>query len=430
MNIYTYEECLKLLNHCEKEKRIEAVARLKELAVKGAIEIKKKDGYTNNHIHSKYSFSPYYPAKAAWLAYAEGLSTAGLVDHESTAGAGEFLEAATILGLPVSCGMEVRVDMRGTALERYRLNNPDQAGNAYVTLQGIAHDKLGYVNDSLFPYRKARCERTRKMAEEIAKLLARWGIDYSFEQDVLKVSRYEDGGTITERHMLYALVLKLIAMKGKGPQLVGYLAREWGLAIPEKTETLLAQPDNPHYEYDMLGLLKASFLDKVYIKADRECLRVADFIRMSEETGAIPAYCYLGDQKASVTGDKKPMEFEDRDLEFIIVSLKEMGFRAIEYMPTRNTNEQITALRKLCEKHGMFEICGEDINQPGQKFICEKMKEPLFAGAYENSFALIGHELSTSRGDPGMFSRENASLPMRERVMKFAAIAGGGTVWK
>ena len=38
-------------------------------------------GYTNNHVHTKYSFSV-FPAMAVWMATNSGLSTVGIVDHE------------------------------------------------------------------------------------------------------------------------------------------------------------------------------------------------------------------------------------------------------------------------------------------------------------------------------------------------------------
>lgn len=383
-----------MLDSRESNKRIETIQRLKATLPTYDIENRRD---TNNHIHSKYSFSPYYPAKAAFLAYEAGLATAGLVDHDSCAGAGEFIEAAGILGLPVTTGLEVRADMRGTELGNLRLNNPDQVGNAYVTLQALPHHKLGYINECLEPYRKVRFNRIRKMSESISILLKKHGIDYSFQNDVLPISEYHNGGTITERHMLFGLALKLIAMLGMGKGLTRYLVKDWGVDVPDKTKALLEDETNPYYEYDMLGLLKAEFLDKVYIQADKECPKVQDFLCLAEETGAIPAYCYLGDQNISATGDKKSMEFEDKNLETIIAEVKAMGFKAVEYMPTRNTDEQIIRLKEVCLKYDLFEICGEDINQPRQKFICEKMRQPLFTDAYSNSMALVSHENKISK---------------------------------
>ncbi len=409
----TRDELIKDLNGEGRDKRLKAIRYL-EPASEAYNASERRD--TNNHIHSKYSFSPYYPSKAAWLAFEAGLATAGIVDHDSCAGAKEFIEAAAILGLPVTTGIEVRVDMGGTKLKEMRLNNQDQNGNAYVTLQGLPHQRLNSINEFLAPYRKERCLRTQKMAEGIGAILQKHGIPYSFENDVLPISQYQSGGTITERHMLYALALRIIQTVGKGEGLSNYLIQNWNINVPDKTKMLLDDPQNPHYEYDMLGLLKAEFLDKVYIAADRECPKAEDLLKLSKETGAIPAYCYLGDQNVSVTGDKKAMEFEDRNLETILYEAKAMGFKAVEYMPTRNTDEQIVRLKEICRQLELFEICGEDINQPRQKFICEKMRKPLFEDAYDCSWALVGHELSISQGGEGLLD----GTKLEKRITGFA----------
>ena len=57
----------------------------------------------------------YSPAAAVFAAKAEGLCTAGIVDHDTTAGAEEFIEAGKIADMPVTVGMETRVSMVCTA---------------------------------------------------------------------------------------------------------------------------------------------------------------------------------------------------------------------------------------------------------------------------------------------------------------------------
>ncbi|MCL2084696.1 MAG: PHP domain-containing protein, partial [Oscillospiraceae bacterium] len=105
---------------------------------------------------------------------------------------------------------------------------------------------------------------------------------------------------------------------------------------------------------------------------------------------------YLGDVTSSVTGDKKAQLFEDGYLDELMAILRDIGFRAISYMPSRNTREQLLRLRALCEKHQMLQISGEDINSPGQPFICEAMRAPMFANLRDTTWALIGHEAAAS----------------------------------
>ncbi len=98
--------------------------------------------YINNHIHTTYSFSPYSPTAAVYAARTEGLCTAGIIDHDSIAGAREFLAAAELVGMPVTVGMECRVSMDGTAMQGKRTNNPDQAGVSYMTIQSVPHEHI------------------------------------------------------------------------------------------------------------------------------------------------------------------------------------------------------------------------------------------------------------------------------------------------
>ena len=80
------EELLQLLN-CP-----EGLENLKELMKTEPQPETGRD--VNNHIHTTYSFSPYSPTAAVWFARAAGLCTCGLMDHDSIAGAEEFLAAA------------------------------------------------------------------------------------------------------------------------------------------------------------------------------------------------------------------------------------------------------------------------------------------------------------------------------------------------
>ena len=88
------------------------------------------DTFVNNHIHTIYSFSPYSPTAAVWFARAATLPTAGIMDHDSMAGAWEFIRAGEIAGVATTVGVECRVHMDGTGLEDRYINNTDQKGLA------------------------------------------------------------------------------------------------------------------------------------------------------------------------------------------------------------------------------------------------------------------------------------------------------------
>ena len=348
--------------------------------------------YINNHIHTTYSFSPYSPTAAVFAARMEGLCTAGIIDHDSIAGAREFLAAAQIVGMPATVGMECRVSMDGTTLAGRRTNNPDQVGVSYMTLQSVPHDRIDEVQAFFAPYRAARHVRNRAMVERINALLP--GIELDYDRDVLPLSEAASGG-VTERHLMYALAKKMVAKAGKGAAMVEYLA-SIGLTLSEKQRAQMLDTAYAFYEYDLLGILKSAFVPKVYIDATDECPKVADVVALCERVDALLCYAYLGDVTASVTGDKKAQKFEDDYLDDVIACLKACGIRAVTYMPTRNTPEQLERLRRLCDENGLFQVSGEDINSPRQSFIIRAMENPLFSNLVSATWKLIEHEKTGS----------------------------------
>ena len=345
--------------------------------------------YINNHIHTTYSFSPYSPTASVYAARMEGLCTAGIIDHDSISGAEEFLEAAEIVGMPVTIGMECRVSMDGTRLHGRRTNNPDQVGVSYMTIQSVPHDQIDTLTEFFRPYRAARHARNKEMIQKINALIPDANLDY--EKDVLPLSMAHEEGGVTERHLMYALALRLIALVGKGESMVQKLG-ELGLTLSEKQEKQMLDTQYPFYAYDLLGILKSAFVPKIFIDATTECPKLRDVVALCKKVDAYLCYAYLGDVGDSVTGDKKAQKFEDDYLEDVFECLKEEGVTAVTYMPTRNTEAQLTRLRGLCEQYGMFQISGEDINSPRQSFVIKAMENPMFSNLIEATWKLIEHE--------------------------------------
>lgn len=378
------------LNGLTVSDRLNALKEVKKLMDLGEITPEEGKGYVNNHIHTTYSFSPYSPTKAVYMANMAGLLTAGIVDHDSISGAQEFIEAGRILGMPTTIGIECRVSMANSPFSDKRLNNTDQKGIAYVAMHGIPHTQIDTVKAFIAPYLEHRQNRNQLMVDNINGLFAEKMID--FETDVKPISMAHDGGSITERHLLYALSLKLIEKQGKGEALLNYLLSEFSITISGKLRELMLDESNVHYAYDLLGVLKGHFVSKFYIDATTECPEVTDFIAKAKEVGAISAYAYLGDIRNSITGDKRDDFFEDSYIVELVDYLKAIGFDAITYMPSRNTKEQLDIVRGLCDKNELFQISGEDINSPRQSFVCEALLKPDFANLIEATWAMIGHE--------------------------------------
>ena len=378
----------------------------------------------NNHIHTTYSFSPYSPTAAVYFARAAGLCTCGLMDHDSIAGAEEFVQAAREAHMGATIGLECRVSFKDTPFGDRKLNNPDQKGIAYMALHGVPHDRAPYLNTYFAPYREKRNERNLRMVEGINQMMGRYGIQIDFGRDVIPLSNFLKGGSVTERHLSSALAYRLLEVVGRGQRLVDFIKNELQLPISPKIEGYLLDEQNPHMMYDLLGWIKSELISRFYIDADEECPDVRDVLKLADEIGAITAYAYLGDVGDSVTGDKRTQKFEDDYLDELVDYLDALGYKAITYMPSRNTKAQLRRLRALCEQHGLFQISGEDINQPRQSFVCEAQRDPEFANLYEDTWALIAHEWrATENAEDGLFSKKSIEKwpDLNARVKAFAA---------
>ena len=414
---------LTVLNHSGVDERLAALRELGE-SVKEGIALTDE---VNNHVHTIYSFSPYTPSMAAVKAARAGLQAVGIMDHDSVSGCAEMLEACKAITLASTVGFEMRVEMTGTAVEGRRTNNPDTLNNSYMAVHGIPAPRLEEARRFLQPMNTARIRRDRAQVERLNTVLAEWGIEpLDFEREVWAISEAAAGGSITERHILYALSLKLIRLYGQGPGLVRFVRQTLGVEVPPKVESLLNDPANSHYAYDLLGLFKASLVPRFFIQPDRsECLSVHNAVGFANEIGAIPAYAYLGDVGESPTGDKKAEKFEDDYLDELIPEVKRIGFKAVTYMPPRNTLEQVLRLQRLCAVHELMEISGVDINSSRQSFSCPIILTPPFRHLTEATWALIAHEkLASSDLEWALFSPRNplAAVPLAERLRRYARV--------
>ncbi len=409
------------------EERLEALRGLKEMIDCGRIPAPERGIFVNNHIHTCFSFSPYTPASAVYYAWKAGLRTAGIMDHDSVGGLREFVEAGRIMEMPVTCGFECRVNVAGTPLEGRKVNNPDQISCAYLAMHGIPHQKVDRAEEILAPLREARNRRNRAMCRRISELAEPFGITLDFEKDVRPLSMADRGGSVTERHVCFGLTKKITALCPDRAAACGLIEKLCGSPLPDKTrEKLLTAPDY-FYEYDILGVLKSALVERFYIDADEECMNIRTFTAVAKELGAISAYAYLGDVGESPTGDKKAQKFEDDYIDLLFDTLRDCGFSAVTYMPSRNTREQLERVMRLCAEKDLFQISGEDINSPRQSFICPSLADPMFAHLRRATYALIGSELAaTEELDRSMFSDETAARypSLDERVSVYAGIGG------
>lgn len=229
------------------------------------------------------------------------------------------------------------------------------------------------------------------MLENINAIMKPYDINLDFSKDILPVSCYEAGGSITERHLLYALSLKILSICGV-ENCTGFIQNKLQIPLSAKQREMLSDLNNPHLAYDLLGILKAHLVEKIYIPATDECMPLREVVKLADEVGAILCYPYLGDVTDSVTGDKKTAKFEDDFLDGLFEMLKREKVNAITYMPARDTDAQIKRLQNLCKKYSMIEISGEDVNSSRQSMICKQLELPQFSHLVDMAWNLVKRE--------------------------------------
>ena len=415
----------------DKTERLAALEAYETASGRGVYDFDRSIIEINNHIHTIYSFSPYTPSMAAFKAKDAGLGAAGSVDHDSIGASEEMIAACKILGIGGCSGFEVRASFKTKADGKpgpyagIKINNPDSEGLVYMTVQGIPNRYIQKTSDFLAPIRAERIKRTKAMTISANSILRETGLnEIDFESDIIEKSKYKEGGGITERHLLAAMAEKIIKNYGKGPALCEGLKQKMGVNISPKIVPMLSDPANPHYLYDLLGILKAELLPLIFIQPDEnECIPAREVTAFAASISAISGYAYLGDVGESPTGDKKAEKFEDDFIEDLFAELSCLGYKAIAYMPPRNTAEQMRNIRRLSAEWGFMEISGVDINSSRQSFNCPEVLHKDSRHLLDTTWALIAHERLASIDDSyGLFSYNNpvASMELARRLALYA----------
>jgi hypothetical protein len=416
----------KEINDGDVSLRLETAARVGEAVKKGEVK-RRVSQEVNNHVHTTYSFSPYEPAAAALAAWEAGLGIVGSIDHDSIGAAEEMLEASSKIGIAGTVGFEVRSGFQDTPFSDRKINNPDSPGIVYMCVHGVPKSAIPKAKAFLDPVRTIRNERNKAQVAALNGLIADTPLEpIDFARDIVPISKWDLGGSITERHILHAFAQKIIDRVGMGEPVVEFLEKTLKLKVEGKIRTYLLDTANVHYTYDLLGILKGNYLPRFFIQPSREeTVDVREVVRFARSIGAIPAYAYLGDVAESVTGDKKAERFEDAYLDELVAYLAKIGFPAITYMPPRNTKAQMDRLQALCRTHNLMEISGVDINSSRQSFNCPEMLAPGCVHLVDSAWALVAHEkLAEHRIEWDLFHPDNplSSIPLNKRIALYAEL--------
>ena len=100
-------------------------------------------------------------------------------------------------------------------------------------------------------------------------------------------------GSITERHLLFALSQKILEKAG-GDSCAEFVEQKLGIALNETARERLSDPGNPHRIYDLLGVMKAELVGRIYVPATDECLPFRELVKLADEVGSDPVLSLSG----------------------------------------------------------------------------------------------------------------------------------------
>lgn len=302
---------------------------------------------------SVFSGTPNHPVNLVYHSYREGCSVCGVIDTLTTSASAELAEACSIVGITPLYGVELSV--RCGEEKGLRINSPLQHDLVNIYLLGVPECCLEALNERLAEKRSFRVERMRRMTENLNNRLGELGISLDFDRDILPLSEAENGGSLSEQHILRALCDRLISVYGMGASLLSVLGEEFDIVPSAKAEKSLLNAENPNYRRDLTAVMQ-NFVKEFYVEAKEECFAPEELSALAKECGGVIAYPYIGDIEQTLHGETVAEKYEDDFLEPLLEKLKECSVRAVCYRLTSNTPEQIERVRELCKQFGLMEI--------------------------------------------------------------------------
>jgi hypothetical protein len=348
---------------------------------------------TNGHIHTSESFSVFRsPTEAVWQAAREGIAVLGINDHYTVAGHEEFRRACEVAGIAATFSLEAVAMDREAAEAGLKLNDPDNPGRIYLCGKGVTRvpPESSPEMRSLARMRAALERRNREITGKVAKLFRdRLGADGPTWENVVALT---PRGNATERHVAYAVLLRLRALAEKqGKPLAEIMTALCGAAPPAGGDDATLQI-----------LLRAKLLKAgapCYVPEDAEAfVSVAELRRIFLAFGAIPTYPVLGN----------PVLAGEQNIEALLDRWEALGFYAVEVIPHRNTRERLGEIVFTARRRWWPVFNGTEHNTPETRPMLDPFAlDPEFEPWFRQSTALLlGHQRLVAQGKPGFVDLE------------------------
>ncbi|HBK02141.1 MAG TPA: hypothetical protein DDY77_03835 [Clostridiales bacterium] len=384
-------------------KRLKAVKKLKKEAEPKKRQIASGES-VNLQIHTTYSFSPYTPSMAAYMAHKFSLTVAGITDDYTLAGAKEFIKACDILGITYSVGMELRGDFGD--------------GYANIALFGVAQKYFKTLEKKTAKLRARQKENVLKTIEAVNKRTEKDGIVVSFEKDVKPLMKRAGCKVFSSKYVYYATAEKIIEKFSAGEETVDYILSE-GLDLTQNEVGLLRDVTNPYYAYDLAQILLENYR---ILNVKKNYASPEEIISIGRSVGAICAYEYVLKRRGAPLSDEELIKKHTA----LVLRLKKLGFDAISFDPTKFSKEVLDSLLKDLEQNEMLPLHLSRVEFPRRRFDCNRIEGEENEKMINSAFAVVGSEMSENSRDGYGFNYKNVELTFAEKLKLFAKIGRKG----
>ena len=382
--------------------RLAALKKLKKILPDG----ERKSDAVNIQTHTVYSFSPYTPSMAAFMAYKFDLRVAGILDNYTVAGAREFIAACRILNLTYSVGVEMRADFKEGETPYYN-----------VALLGVARRYFRKLNKDLAPYRSSRRENVSSTIAAVNKKLSSYGIKIDYKKDVAPLVHE----VILSKYVYYALAQKLVDKFGEGEKICDFIAEALKAELTDTERGLLCDKTNPYYVYDLANIISDNY---TVFHSFKKYPSPEEIVELAHSVGAVCSFEYVVKRGKGKKTDAELTEYNEN----LVRRLKKLRFDAISFDPSKFSADVLEHFKKLLKENNLLPLNLTRVEFPRRRFDCSCADKALRRDMTEAVYAIVGSEIcENNRASQGFVTDSDlVGFDFEERVKLFSRIGRKG----
>lgn len=360
----------------------------------------------NAHLHTPYSFSAFRDIDEALdKAVEEGVKVVGINDFYTTKGYDEWADGCKKRGLVPLFGIEFISLNEADQKAGLRVNDPANPGRTYLSGKGLTHP-FHLEKPYALQLAAVQLESNRqveRMCQKLNDLLQKEQMGFLLDLDQIKQELTR--GSLRERHLARALRLKLYDYCNHSESLISeMLATLFG-----GKQLQSATDDHAGVENEIRANLLKSGGAAFVPEESTAFLPMETVCRIIRAAGGIPTYPFLADDpKGGYT------DFEN-DLEKVATELTERGFHSVEFITTRNEQQQLEKYASYLFEQGFIVTFGSEHNTPllepillttrGGVPLTDRLREINYAGAC----VIVAHQHLVAQGLQGYLNSEGVA---------------------